>query len=134
MAKVTGFGGKVKIGSNFVADVKDYSFTRGNNYQEQRHLGEVFSHQNFDGANWTGTITCSWNKSDSGQSALNAGSDGKFPAITVEFQPEGTKTGGKKLTASAVINSQSNEVSNGAFITNTFEITGTTPLVEANQS
>jgi hypothetical protein len=101
MATVDGNDGVVKVGSNTVAEVTDFSITETVQTKDDTAMGDPWMTKKPGFKSWSGSLTCHWDDTDTtGQGAMTAGSE-----VTLNLYPEGDTTGDYQLTGSAIITS-----------------------------
>ena len=133
MAKVNGKNGVVKIRSAVVGHITSYSFEENLSFSPQQELGQLVAEQVQENYSWTASLSLYRNKDDAGQKLMATSASGEATLLSVEFHPEGTGSGKPKLSGQAVITSKSSELQNGAYITLSVSLQGTTVLTEGTQ-
>lgn len=99
MANHKGSEGYVKVGSNTVAEVRDWSLTISSDTVEDSTMGDSARTYKPTLTSASGSISCYWDETDTtGQGAMTAGSE-----ITLNLYPEGSDTGDIYYTMSAII-------------------------------
>jgi len=103
MANHKGSEGVVKVGSNTVAEVKDWSLTQSADTIEDTAMGDSARTYKPSLTSASGSISCFWDESDTtGQGAMTAGSE-----VTLNLYPEGDASGDTYYTCSAIITEES---------------------------
>lgn len=128
MATHTGIEGQVKLGANAIAEVIGFSTEVSADTVEDTALTDTA--KTFIGLrySWTASVECHWDETDTnGQLALEtailAGS-----TVTLNLYPEGSTTGDKYLTGTALCTSMSIPVTMGDTIKRTCSFQGTGAL------
>ena len=99
MATHKGSEGVVKIGSNTVAEVRDWSITISSDTVEDTTMGDSARTYKPSLTSATGSISAYWDETDAtGQGAMTAGSE-----VTLNLYPEGDGAGDTYYTASVII-------------------------------
>jgi len=103
MATTRGCSGAVRVGSNYVAEVKSWSFSESAEVIDTSVINASCNKSFQVGAvQVTGQISCWWDASDTnGQEALDVGA-----TVTLSLCPEGYTTGDIYYTGSALITSR----------------------------
>jgi len=99
MATHKGSEGVVKVGSNTVAEVRDWSITISSDTVEDTTMGDSARTYKPSLTSATGSISAYWDETDAtGQGAMTAGSE-----VTLNLYPEGDGAGDTYYTASVII-------------------------------
>jgi len=99
MANHTGSEGVVKVGSNTVAEVREWSLTESADTVEDTTMGDSARTRKPSLTSASGSITAYWDEADTtGQGALTAGSE-----VTLNLYPEGADSGDYYASLSAII-------------------------------
>lgn len=99
MATHKGSEGVVKIGSNTIAEVRDWSITISSDTVEDTTMGDSARTYKPSLTSATGSISAYWDETDAtGQGAMTAGSE-----VTLNLYPEGDASGDTYYTASVII-------------------------------
>lgn len=99
MAVHKGSEGYVKVGSNTVAEVRDWSLSESADTIETSSMGDAARTYTTGLTSASGSISVHWDETDStGQGALTVGSE-----VTLNLYPEGADTGDTYATLSAII-------------------------------
>lgn len=99
MATHKGSEGVVKIGSNTIAEVRDWSITINSDTVEDTTMGDSARTYKPSLTSATGSISAYWDETDAtGQGAMTAGSE-----VTLNLYPEGSDSGDTYYTASVII-------------------------------
>jgi len=99
MATHKGSEGVVKVGSNTVAEVRDWSITISSDTVEDTTMGDSARTYKPSLTSASGSISAYWDETDTtGQGAMTAGSE-----VTLNLYPEGDSSGDTYYTFSAII-------------------------------
>lgn len=99
MATHKGSEGVVKIGSNTIAEVRDWSFTITSDTTEDTTMGDTARSYKPTLTSASGSISAYWDETDStGQGAMTAGAE-----VTLNLYPEGDSSGDTYYTGSVII-------------------------------
>ena len=101
MATHTGSQGTVKVGSNAVAELKNWTLDQSQDTVETTKLGDTTKTFSVTQSSSSGTMDCFWDETDSsGQGAMTIGA-----TVTLNLYPEGATSGDTYYTGSAIITS-----------------------------
>jgi hypothetical protein len=127
MANHKGSEGYVKVGSNTVAEVRDWSLTISADTVEDTTMGDSARTYKPSLTSASGSVTCYWDESDTtGQGAMDAGSE-----VTMNLYPEGSTTGDTYYTMSAIITEQGVSASFDGMIESTFSFQANGAVTES---
>lgn len=99
MATHIGRDGKIKVGSNAVAEVRSFSIEETGDTVEDTVMTDTARTYLATLTSFTGSADCLWDETDtSGQGALTVGS-----SVTINFYPEGDSTGDTYYSGSAIV-------------------------------
>lgn len=99
MATHTGSEGTVKVGANTVAEIRSFSISTSADLAETTTMGDAWRTHSVTLKSWSGSLECFWDETDTtGQGALTEGAE-----VTLNVYPEGSTTGDKYYTGSAII-------------------------------
>ena len=116
MANHKGSEGVVKVGSNTVAEVKDWSLTQSSDTVEDTAMGDSARTYKPSLTSASGSISCFWDETDTtGQGAMTAGSE-----VTLNLYPEGDTSGDTYYTFSAIITEEGASASFDGMVEATF--------------
>lgn len=116
MANHKGSEGYVKVGSNTVSEVRDWSLTISSDTVEDTTMGDSARTYKPSLTSASGSVTCYWDETDTtGQGAMAAGSE-----ITLNLYPEGSTTGDTYYTMSAIITEEGASASFDGMVEATF--------------
>lgn len=103
MANHKGSEGVVKIGTNTIAEVKDWSFDETADTTEDTVMGDAARTRKSTLTSASGSVNAFWDETDTnGQVAMSAGSE-----VALKLYPEGATTGDTFYSVSALITSVS---------------------------
>jgi hypothetical protein len=109
MANHTGVDGVVKVGTNTVAEVRNWSINESADTIEDTTINDTSRTYQAGLKSWNGSLTAFWDETDTnGQEALTVGS-----SAVLNLYPEGATTGdiyysGTAIVTAAGINLQTN--------------------------
>lgn len=99
MANHTGSEGTVKVGAVAVAEIRSFSVDTTADTIEDTTMGDSWRTYQSVLKTWSGSIDCYWDETDAtGQGALTPGT-----VVTLNLYPEGSTTGDKYYTGSAIV-------------------------------
>jgi hypothetical protein len=103
MANHKGSEGVVKIGTDTIAEVKDWSFDETADTTEDTVMGDAARTRKSTLVSASGSINAFWDETDTaGQVAMSAGSE-----VALKLYPEGATTGDTFYSVAAIITSVS---------------------------
>ena len=103
MANHKGSEGVVKIGTDTIAEVKDWSFDETADTTEDTVMGDAARTRKSTLTSASGSVNAFWDETDTnGQVAMSAGSE-----VALKLYPEGATTGDTFYSVSALITSVS---------------------------
>lgn len=99
MATHTGSEGTVKVGTSAVAEIRSFSVQTTADTSEDTSMGDSWRTFKTTLKGWSGSLDCFWDETDTtGQGALVEGAE-----VTLNLYPEGSSTGDKYYTGSAIV-------------------------------
>ena len=99
MATFHGNSGVVKIATNAVAEVKDFTLTTNIETADDTAMGDTWRSHKTGFKAWSGSLNCWWDDTDAnGQVAMIEGA-----SLTLNLQPEGSTTGDYLYTGTVTI-------------------------------
>lgn len=122
MANHKGSEGVVKVGSNTVAEVRDWSLEETADVIEDTSMGDAARTKQAGLTSASGSVNCYWDETDTtGQGAMTVGS-----SVTMNLYPEGATTGDTYAACTAIITSASKTASFDGMVESSFsfEVTG----------
>lgn len=124
MATHTGSEGTVKVGANAIAEIRSYSLEETADTVEDTSMGDTYRTHKTTLKAFSGSIDVFWDESDTnGQVALAVGSE-----VTINFYPEGSTTGDKYYTGTAIVTSKTVTGSFDGMVESTINVQGTGAL------
>ncbi|MEL0003628.1 MAG: hypothetical protein VW620_11495 [Rhodospirillales bacterium] len=130
MATFTGSAGVILVGSNQVAEVRNYTIEENMDVIEDTVMGD--GNRSFQASlkSFTGSADVFFDDTDSsGQGALTVGS-----SVTLSFQMEGNTTGDHKLSGTALVTGRSITASFDGMVEASLTFQGTGALTEGTVS
>jgi hypothetical protein len=119
--------GKVKVGSSFVAEVKEFSLSVEATVADDTVLGDTWETHLVGTKKWSGSITCQWDETDAnGQETLSVGA-----SVTLGLYPEGSDSGATYLSGTATVTQVAYNVSLNGVVTRAISIQGNGALAES---
>jgi len=116
MANHKGSEGYVKVGSNTVSEVRDWSLTISSDTVEDTTMGDAARTYKSSLTSASGSVTCYWDETDTtGQGAMTAGSE-----VTLNLYPEGADSGDTYYTMSAIVTEEGASASFDGMVEATF--------------
>lgn len=126
MANISGNSGLIKIGANTIAEVLDFTISRGAATMDNSALDDDDDTHLVGSKNWNASINAFYDSTDAnGQEAMKAGD-----AVTLILQPEGDVSGDVTLTGLVTIESTEIGVSRNATTPISFTAKGNGALTE----
>ena len=98
MAIHKGSEGTVHVGTDAVAEIKSYSVEETIDTIEVTTMGDSFRDYQTSLTSFSGSLDVFWDEEDTAQIALAVGSE-----VTIKFYPEGTATGAKYYSGTAIV-------------------------------
>jgi predicted secreted protein len=98
MATHTGSEGTIKVGSDTVGEIRSYSISETADTIEDTSMGDASRTYKTGLKSFTASVDVFWDEADTGQTALSVGS-----SVTLNLYPEGSTTGDKYYTGSAIV-------------------------------
>ena len=130
MATKTGVGGVVTIGGNAVAEINGWSFDESATAISNTELTDAAETNLAGRTSWSGSIDVMWDKADTtGQGGMTIGA-----SVSIVFKPEGTSTGDRIYTGTAIITGRSQAIADESMISQTFTLQGTGALVSGSHA
>jgi len=128
MSTTDGNDGVVKVGSNAVAEIQNWSLTKSADIKEDTAMGDEWKTRKAGGIkDWSAEIEAFWDASDAnGQEALTLGSE-----ITVGLYPGGDGSGDTEYSGNCIVQSINSNGSKDGIVTRSFSVVGNGPLTHA---
>ena len=99
MASFHGLNGVVKVGSDQIAQIREFSFDEMAETSDSSVMGATYRDYLPGLKSWSGSLTCFLDLTDvDGQAALSSGA-----VVNLVFQPEGNSSGDVKYSGTATI-------------------------------
>jgi hypothetical protein len=120
MATLIGNLGTVKVSTNTVAEVTEFSITQAATTADDTVLGDTWKSHKVGTTEWSGSVSCYWDDSDTtGQGAMTVGA-----SVELHLIPEGAGTGNKDYNGTVTITSIEQSVTLDSIVTASFSFTG----------
>ena len=126
MAIHKGSEGTVHVGTDAVAEIKSYSVDESSDTVEVTSMGDSFRDYLPTLTSFSGSIDVFWDEEDTAQIALQAGSE-----VVLKFYPEGTDTGDKYYSGTAIVTGLSISASFDGMVEASISVQGKTALTLA---
>ena len=128
MSTFIGKDGAVYVGTNAVAEVRDFSLESSSEIVNDTVMGDDFMTNKATQKSWSATVNCYYDSSDTtGQLALDEGA-----TVTLNLYPEGNTSGKTYYTGSVIVTSISRSQSFDGLVEVTFNGTGPGALAETS--
>lgn len=125
MASYKGCEGSVKVGTDTVVEVRDWSLTETTEILDASALGSCAKVKKAGMTDGTGSITCLWDDTDTaGQGAMTNGAE-----VELNLYPKGATTGDRFVTFQAIITSVGVSGSYDGLVEQTFDYEATGAIV-----
>mgnify|MGYP001319850460 CR=1 FL=1 len=99
MANHKGSEGTVKIGTDVIAEVRNWSIDESAETIDDTVLGDTAKTKKAGLTEWSGSLECFWDETDAnGQGAMTIGAE-----VTLNLYPEGDTSGDTYFSGSAII-------------------------------
>jgi len=126
MATNIGKDGAVYVGSNAVAEIKEWSLETTSEVADDTVMGDSWMTHTATQKSWTASFTAFWDPTDTnGQQALTEGA-----SVTLNLYPTGNNSSDYEWTGTATITSVSKSASFDGFVEASFSAQGNGALVE----
>ncbi|MEY2653823.1 MAG: hypothetical protein RLZZ524_851 [Pseudomonadota bacterium] len=124
MANHTGVDGVIKISTNVVAEVRNWSINETADTIEDTTMNDTSRTYQTGLKGWSGSLTAFWDETDTnGQVAMTIGA-----SIALELYPEGATTGDAKYSGTVLITSIGVSVPTNGMVERTIGFQGTGAL------
>lgn len=128
MATYVGKNGAVYVGTNAVAEIKDWSLETTSEVVADTVMGDSWVTNKPTLKSWTSSFNAVWDDADTtGQLALDEGAE-----ITLNLYPIGNTTGNKYWSGACIVTSVSKTAAVDGLIEASFSVTGNGALTEAD--
>jgi hypothetical protein len=126
MSTNIGKDGAVYVGSNAVAEIRDWSLEITSEIINDTVMGDTWMTNKATQKSWTASFNAYWDPTDSlGQEGLTEGTE-----VTLNLYPTGNSSSNYYWSGSAIVNSVSKSGSYDGFIEASFSVTGNGPLAQ----
>lgn len=130
MSTTHGKEGTLKIGTNVLGELKNYSYTEQVSTSPDTQLSDTAETHKTGRSSWTGEAECHFDSGDTnGQAAAAIGA-----SVTVNFYPEGGSNGDKYKTGTATIKNRTVTVPFDGITSIRFQLEGNGALADATVS
>lgn len=120
MANHTGVEGTIKVGTNAVAELRNWSVNETADTIEDTTMNDTSRTYQVGLKSWNGSLTAFWDETDTnGQEALTVGS-----SATLNLYPEGATTGDIYYSGTAIVTSIGVSVPTGGMVERTIGFQG----------
>ena len=126
MANHKGSEGTVHIGTDAISEIKSYSINESMNVIDDSNIGDSSKTFRVGSTEWDGSVDVFWDELDTAQIAMTTGA-----SVTVKFYPEGTTTGDKYYTGTALVTGISRSASVDGMVDASYSLKGTGALTLA---
>ena len=123
MAIHKGSEGTVHVGTDAVAEIKSYSVEETMDTIEVTTMGDSFRDYQTSLTSFSGSLDVFWDEEDTAQIALAVGSE-----VTIKFYPEGTATGAKYYSGTAIVTGLSMSASFDGMVEASISVQGKSDL------
>lgn len=128
MATYVGKNGAVYVGTNAVAEIKDWSLETTSEVVADTVMGDSWVTNKPTLKSWTSSFNAIWDDADTtGQLSLDEGAE-----ITLNLYPIGNTTGNKYWSGACIVTSVSKTAAVDGLIEASFSVTGNGALTEAD--
>lgn len=125
-----GKDGVVKVGSDTIAEVKEFNVESSVEITDDTAMGDAWKTHKAGQKSWSGSLNCQWDETDTtGQEALTEGA-----SVTLNLYPEGAGSGAKYLTGTATISNITVAAAMDGIVARNFQFTGSGALAWATVS
>ena len=126
MANHKGSEGTVYIGADAIAEIKSYNVNESMNVIDDSNIGDTAKTYQSGSTEWDGSVDVFWDELDTAQVAMTSGA-----SVTIKFYPEGTTTGDKYYTGTALVTGISRSASVDGMVDASYSLKGTGALTLA---
>jgi hypothetical protein len=127
VAKHKGNNGYVKISTNTVAEMVDWSLTEGIAVIDNTVVGDTYDTHETGTKNWSGSVSCYWDETDStGQEAMTIG-----VSVELHLLPDGESANDIDFNGTATITSIERGGANNGMVTANFSFQGNGALTRS---
>lgn len=127
MATHAGKLGKVYVGTDQVAEVRNFSIDETADTSEDTSMGDDWKTHLVTLKSWTAACDCWWDETDTnGQQALTTGA-----SVTLNLYPEGNASGATYYTGTATVTSSGRSQALDGVVEQKFQFTGNGALTKS---
>ena len=126
MANHKGSEGTVHVGTDAISEIKSYSINESMNVIDDSNIGDTAKTYQAGSTEWDGSVDTFFDELDTAQIALTAGA-----SVTIKFYPEGTTTGDKYYTGTALVTGITRSASVDGMVDASYSLKGTGALTLA---
>jgi len=126
LANHQGSEGTVHIGTDAISEIKSYNVNESMNVIDDTNIGDSSKTFRVGSTEWDGSVDVFWDELDTAQIAMTTGA-----SVTVKFYPEGTTTGDKYYTGTALVTGISRSASVDGMVDASYSLKGTGALTLA---
>ena len=126
MANHKGSEGTVHVGTDAISEIKSYNINETMNVIEDTNIGDSAKTFQVGSTEWDGSVDCYFDELDTAQIALTSGA-----SVTIKFYPEGTTTGDKYYTGTALVTGITRSASVDGMVDASYSLKGTGALTLA---
>ena len=126
MANHQGSEGTVHIGTDAISEIKSYNVNESMNVIDDSNIGDSSKTFRVGSTEWDGSVDVFWDELDTAQIAMTTGA-----SVTVKFYPEGTTTGDKYYTGTALVTGISRSSAVDGMVDASYSLKGTGALTLA---
>ncbi len=120
MATYTGKNGAVYVGTNAVAEIKDWSLETTSETVADTVMGDSWVSHKPTLKSWTASFNAIWDDADTtGQIALTEGAE-----VTINLYPTGNNSGDVEWSGAVIVTSVSKSASFDGLVEASFSVTG----------
>jgi len=128
MTTHTGKDGVVKISTNEVAEVTDFTVTETADTVEDHAKGDSWKTHQHTFKSWTGEVSCHWDPSDTnGQEALTIGE-----SVSLNLFPDDDQSGDRQISGTATVTGITTESPLEGLCSARFSFQGNGALTKSN--
>ena len=126
MANHKGSEGTVHVGTDAIGEIKSYSINETVNTIDDTTIGDAAKTVQAGTTQFSGSVDTFWDELDTAQIAMTVGA-----SITIKFYPEGSTTGDKYYTGTALVTSIDRSATIDGVVEASYGLTGNGALTLA---
>lgn len=119
MTNHLGNEGQIKIGSNFVAELRSATVTEEANTVDDTTCGDEWETHKTSQKKWSAAVECFWDEGDAAQTAMAVGA-----SVTFSYMPEGSTNGDAYRTGTATVESVDNKFTHNGLVEASVKLKG----------